>query len=432
MGADTVFPSYVCKIITVSRASRPPPARASRPSALLIRFFAPAIAFLLAAAVAAVLARVGVLNDGRWLALHLAFLGGVSQLVLGAGQYFVAAFLATDPPPRPLVGAQLICWNAGTVLVAVGVPTGATSVAAVGAALIAAGLVLFAVGLRDMQRRSLQRARWAVRWYYACAAFLGAGVLAGLGLAMGVSWPWGSLVGAHLAFNLAGWLGTAIIGTLHTFHPSLTHTRLRYAGLQGPTFAAWTAGTAALAGGLAAGIVELAVLGWLALGVAAGLLSVNLIASVRVAPRPLSLSAQLVTLAQAFLLAGVAVGTIGALHGDVLAEPRRDALAVLLLAGWLGLTVLASLVHLLTLLAHIRDLSRARHRPPSRPAGDRMLVALAVLAITTLAAAQLAPAAPLLGAGALGVVILYAVLGVHVLVLAARAPLRSPSRRPSR
>lgn len=426
----------MCKIGAVSRAPRPPSARASRPSDLLIRFFAPAITFLLAACVAAVLGRAGVLADGRWLALHLAFLGGVSQLVLGAGQYFVAAFLATDPPSRPLVAAQLICWNAGTVLVAVGVPTANTAVAAGGAALIAAGLVLFALGLRDMQRRSLQRARWAVRWYYACAAFLGAGALAGVGLAVGVSWPWGSLLGVHLALNLAGWMGTAIIGTLHTFHPSLTRTRLRHEALQGPTFAAWTAGAAALAGGLAAGIAEIAVFGWLALGVAAGLLSVNLIASVHVAPRPLSLSAQLVTLAQAFLLAGVSVGTIGALHGDVLAEPRRGALAVLLLAGWLGLTVLASLVHLLTLLAHIRDLSggrpRLRPRPRSRPTADRVIVTLAALAITTLAAAQLAPAAPLLRSGALGVVVLYAVLGAHVLVLAARALLRFPSRRPLR
>lgn len=420
----------MCKVRSVPRAPRLRSARASRPSELLIRFFAPAITFLLAAAVAAVLARAGLLADGRWLALHLAFLGGVSQLVLGAGQYFVAAFLATDPPSRPLVGAQLICWNAGTVLVAVGVPIGATTVAAVGGVLIAAGLALFAVGLRDMQRRSLQRARWAVRWYYACAAFLAAGVLAGLGLALDVPWPAGSLLGAHLALNLAGWLGTAIIGTLHTFHPSLTHTRLRYAALQGPTFAAWTAGTAALGGGLAASIAELAVLGWLALGLAAGLLSVNLIASVRVAPRPLSLSAQLVTLAQGFLLAGVSVGTIGALHGDVFAEPRRGALAVLLLAGWLGLTVLASLVHLLTLLAHVRDPSDARPRP--RPTGDRVLVALAALAITTLAAAQLAPEAALLRPGALGVVILYGVLGGHVLVLAARALLRFPSRRPLR
>jgi hypothetical protein len=30
-------------------------------------------------------------------------------------------------------------------------------------------------------------------------------------LARGVSWPHGSLLGAHLALNIAGWLGTAIV-----------------------------------------------------------------------------------------------------------------------------------------------------------------------------------------------------------------------------
>lgn len=408
---------------------RPLPVGGARPSDLLVRFFAAAIVFLLAAVATSLLHEAGVLADGRWLALHLAFLGGVSQLVLGAGQFFVGAFLATGPPPRLLVRAQLACWNAGTILVAVGVPTHVATVAAVGGALIAAGLVLFAVGLRGMQRRSLQRARWAVRWYYAGAGFLGAGVLAGLGLALGVAWPLGSLLGAHLALNLAGWFGTAIVGTLHTFHPSLTHTQLRFARLQGPTFTAWTGGTAALAAGLAFGIAPIVLVGWLALGLAAGLLIANLAASLLAAPRPLSLPARLITVAQAFLLAGVALGIFGALGDDVLAEPRRAALAVLLLAGWLGLTVLASLLHLLAVLARVRDLSRAMPLP--RPARDRALVALAAVAVSALAAARLATADSLLAPIAVGLALLYAVLGGHVLLLAARALLRPKSKRPS-
>jgi nitrite reductase (NO-forming) len=397
-----------------------------RPSDLLVRFFAAAIMCLLAAVIAGLLARAGMLANGRWLALHLAFLGGVSQLVLGAGQFFVAAFLATDPPSRPLIRAQLACWNVGTVLVVAGVPTHRPGVAVAGAVLIAVGLALFAAGLRDMQRRSLQRARWALRWYYACAGFLGVGVLVGVALDVGLAWSAGSLLGAHLALNLAGWLGTAIIGTLHTFHPSLTRTRLRFARLQGPTFAAWSAGTAALAIGLAWDVAPVVVAGWLSLGVAAGLLSANLVASIRVAPRPLSLAAQLVTLAQAFLLAGVTVGLVGALHGDALAEPRRGVLAVLLLAGWLGITVLASLVHLLVLLGHVRDLSRPRSRP--RPARDRALVALAACAISALAAGQVASVQALRVTGVIAVVLLYGVLGAHVLASAGRALAPRPRR----
>jgi hypothetical protein len=69
---------------------------------------------------AGLLGRAGVLGDARWLGLHLALLGDVSQLVLGAGQFFVAAFLATEPLSLALVRAQLTCWNVGAILVALG------------------------------------------------------------------------------------------------------------------------------------------------------------------------------------------------------------------------------------------------------------------------------------------------------------------------
>ena len=68
--------------------------------------------------------------------------------------------------------AQLGVWNGGTVLVAVGVTLHATLVVAAGAGLILGGLALFTAALVAMQRRSLQRARWAFRWYQASAAGL--------------------------------------------------------------------------------------------------------------------------------------------------------------------------------------------------------------------------------------------------------------------
>lgn len=144
-----------------------------RPSDLLAAFFAAALVMLAAAAAAGIAHAIA--GDARlhWLALHLALLGGVFQLVLGAGQFFVCAYLATTPPSRRLVAAQLAVWNAGTVLVAVGVPTATTALVDAGGLLVAAGLALFGGALRAMQRRSLQRARWAVRWYQACAACSG-------------------------------------------------------------------------------------------------------------------------------------------------------------------------------------------------------------------------------------------------------------------
>ncbi|HWK25521.1 MAG TPA: hypothetical protein VNS09_03110 [Solirubrobacter sp.] len=359
-------------------------AKRQRPSDLLAVFIKAGLAYLIAAAVVAAIHTLAGWEPGHWIALHLAFVGGVSQLVLGAGQFFAGAFLATDPPSRALVRTQLGTWNAGAVLVAVGVPTDVAPLTIAGAVALVAGLVAFLAGLRSLRRRSLQSVPWAVRWYEACAAFLGVGVLAGVLMATSVRWPWGNLLDAHVALNVGGWFGTAIVGTLHTFFPSLTQTQLRHPRLQRPTFACWTLGVAALAAGAAFGADPLRTAGWAALLVAAALLCANLTASLLAAPRPLSLPARLIAVAQAFLVPGLYLASTGA---------PRAATAAVLLAGWLGLTVLGSLLHLLALLARVRDFRRPLPRP--RPARDVTLVAAVSVGVVGLALG-VGPAAVLL------------------------------------
>ncbi|MEO6857144.1 MAG: hypothetical protein ABI323_00940, partial [Solirubrobacteraceae bacterium] len=322
----------------------------------------------------------------HWIALHLALLGGVSQLIVGAGQFFSCAFLATDPPSRRMIGAQLLAWNTGTALVAVGVPTAITPLVDAGGLLLGIGLVLFAISLRDMQRRSLQRARWALRWYQACAVCLGLGGLLGLLLARDTSWPHGSLLGAHLALTLGGWLGTAIIGTLHTFFPSLTATTLRHPRLQGPTFTLWLLGVGELALGAAIGADAVIAAGWVTLLLAAALLELNLLASLRGASATLALPARLIALAQTFLPAGLLLALVVTLKAGGAAPfvgPARSALAALLLVGWIGLTVAGSLLHLLAILARVRSFARAI--PASHPALDRSLTAAAGIGVGGLA-----------------------------------------------
>lgn len=394
-----------------------------RPTDLLAAFFLAALAFLLAGGVVAVLDAAGLAGrDGRWLALHLALLGGVSQLVLGAGQFFATAFLATDPPPRGLVRAQLASWSAGTLALAVGVPTGAQALVDLGGLAILAGLALFAVALAGLERRSLQRAAWAVRWYHASAASLALGALVGVALARGAAWTHGSLLGAHLALNLAGWLGTAIVGTLHTFFPSLTHTRLPRPRLQGPTFTAWLGGVAALAAGAAFHAGAAVAAGWALLAIAAGLLAVNLAGCARAAQPPLGLPVRLVGAGQGFLAAGLLVALV-ALIADgpwaPLAGSWRDALAALLLAGWVGLTVAGSLLHLLAVLRRVRHLGEPMPAPRPRP--DAVTALLAVTAVAALAASRvpaldaIAPAAEALTA------VVASLLAARILALAVRA-----------
>lgn len=389
---------------------------------MLAAFFAVAIAFMLAGAAAAVLNAAGMVGwYGHWLALHLVLLGGVSQLILGAGQFFSTAFLATDPPGRRMAGAQLASWSAGAILVAVGVSTGHSLLTDIGGAAVIAALGLFATALWQLERRSLQRARWAIRWYYACAASLGLGAVIGIAMARGADWPYGSLLGAHLALNLAGWLGTAIVGTLHTFYPSLTQTRLRRPRLQRPTFVAWTTGVAVLAYAYAFDVEGAVTIGWTALTIAALLLVVNVGGCARAAERPLSLAARLVRVGQAFLLAGLLVALVKVV-GDGPYAPvygtSRNTLAVLLLAGWVGLTVAGSLLQLLGVLHRVRDFTRTP--PGPTPTAD---LALTTCAATALGAFALSGASSMEGLrtpAVIAVVAVACVIAVRILTLAAR------------
>ncbi|MQA76332.1 MAG: hypothetical protein GEU88_18730 [Solirubrobacterales bacterium] len=392
-------------------------------------FFVCGIAFLAAGAAARIANAVGDWPWGRWLALHLAFVGGVSQLVIGASQFFAGAFLATDPPPRALVRAQLASWNVGAIVLAVAVPARAAAPTWIAVGVLLAGLGLYAVAMVAMRRRSLRRAPWATRWYAAGAGFLALGIVAGALLARGVAWVHGDLLAAHMALNLAGWFGAAIVGTLHTFYPSLTQTPLRHPRLQGVALAGWAGGVLSLALGYGWSLEWLALAGWLALVLAGLALSVNVAASVRAAPRPLSLPARVVGLAQLFLLAGLllaAATAIDAGPAHALAGSTRAAVGTLLVAGWIGLTVLGSLLHLLAVVVRVRDFSSAM--PIPRPGRDRLLALLAALGVTGLALSQLAALAGWRVPATIVLLGVYVLLGGRVGMLAARVLIRA---RPS-
>jgi nitrite reductase (NO-forming) len=393
-------------------------------------FFVCGIAFLVAAALAALIDAVSPWSWGRWLALHLAFVGGVSQLVLGASQFFAGAFLATDPPPRRLVRAELLAWNLGAVVLAVAIPRGAGVAIWFAVALLLVSLVIWSTAIATMWRRSLRRSPWAVAWYCSGALFLGLGLVAGSLLAHGVPWSQGNLLGAHMALNLAGWFGGAIVGTLHTFYPSLTQTQLRHPRLQGLAFAAWTGGVAALAVGYAWALDPLAVAGWLALCVGALALLANVGACVAGARAPLSLAARVVGVAQPFLLAALLVAAASALGrgpSQALVGAPRATVGTLLVAGWIGLTVLGSLLHLLAVVVRVRGGFAAR-MPASRPRLDSAIAAAAIAAIAALALAQGAGLDALHDPARALLLSVYAVLGARVAQLAARVVVRA---RPS-
>lgn len=402
-----------------------------RPADLLAAFFLAAIVFFLAGAIVAILTALDAIGwYGHWLTLHLVLVGGVSQLILGAAQFFSTAYLATDPPSKSMVRAQLATWNSGTVLLAAGVPADLPVLTDLGGLLLLGGLALFGVSLRRLERRSLQTARWTIRWYYACAASLAVGALIGVAMARGLVWTHGSLLGAHLALNLLGWLGTAIIGTLHTFYPSLTHGLLKHPRLQGPTFCFWLGGVALLALGEAFGLDALGVLGWVAMTIAAGLLTVNIVASARAAQDPISLAARLVGAAQVFLPAGMILAlAMLAIEGPdaALQGPWRAALSVLLIGGWIGMTVAGSLLHLLTVLKRVRNLMLAM----PQPANSRDIVQATALtvSIAVLALSKLPELAGLGTPATVAALICAAPVAAKILTLAFQALFHTPPKR---
>ncbi|MBS1880869.1 MAG: hypothetical protein JST31_15265 [Actinobacteria bacterium] len=393
-----------------------------RPTDVVGSFFVCGLAFLAAAAAAAVVQALDPWPWGRWLALHLAFAGGVSQLVLGASQFFAGAFLATDPPPRRLVRGQLFAWNLGAIILAVAIPldAGASIWLAVGLMLVA--LALWGAAIAAMWRRSLRHSAWAVAWYCSGAAYLGLGVVVGSLMAHGVFWSHGSLLGAHMALNLGGWFGAAIVGTLHTFYPSLTQTQLRFPRLQALSFAAWTGGVAALAVGEAWALDPVVVAGWLALCLASVLLLVNVFSSWRRASGPVSLAARVVGVAQPFLLAALVVASAVAIDqgpGQVLVGSSRTVVGTLLVAGWIGLTVLGSLLHLLAVVVRVRGGFHAR-MPDPRPRLDAAVAVLGAIATAALALAQGTTLDGLDGPARLLLLAVYAYLAARIAQLAGR------------
>ena len=401
-----------------------------RPTDVVSAFFICGIGFLLAAAAVGIAQWIAPWPWGHWLALHLAFVGGVSQLVLGATQFFAGAFLATDPPPRVLIRAQILYWNAGVILLAIAVPERADTLIWLAVGLLVGGLAAWAMAIAAMRRSSLRRSPWATRWYVSATCFLGLGMVAGSLLARGVPWSHGDLLGAHMTLNLAGWFGASIVGTLHTFFPSLTQTQLRFPRLQKVAFIAWIGGVAALAAGYGWALEPLALAGWLGLCAGAIALLANVVASLRDAERPLSLPARIVGAGQPFLLAGLLVATVSAIEDgplNAVTGSTRTTVGTLLVSGWIGLSVLGSLTHLLAVVVRVRGGFAAR-MPAARPRLDGFIAALAVVGIAALALSQSLGLDGVRNPAVVALLAAYAMLAGRVAVLAGQVLLRA---RPS-
>lgn len=350
-----------------------------------------------------------------WAGLHLVFVGGISQLIIGTAQFFAGAFLASGPPPRSIVGRQLVAWNIATWLILSGEALEVDPLVDLGAVFLLAGLAFFVQGLRDLRRRSLQTRPWATRWFMTCAAALSLGTILGVLLAHDSALG-RDLLGAHITLNVGGWMGIAIVGTLHTFFPSLTETMLRFPRLEPPTFACWCGGVALLAAGLGAGIDPISAAALVAMSAAAVMLGVNLVASVRAAGG-FDLSPRLLLAGHMCLIGALAIASVQSLTDGSLTQlsmSERKGIGTLLVGGWVGLTVVGSLLHLVPILVRVRNFAA----PPPAPAAawTVLLAPLAFVAVTWRAGAELADVDLLSRSGAIAFVLVYIALGGQVMI----------------
>ena len=389
-----------------------------RPSDVLVAHYFAAVVFLIAAAVVAAVDWIDPFIHGRWLAVHLALVGGVSQLVVASSQFFAGAFLSTDMPPRRLIRTQLVLWNVGSIVLLGGMVAELRPAIDLGATMLLAAIVVAIGGLVTMQRKSLQQRRRMIRWYYTCAGFFIAGLVVGVMMGVGATWTHGRLLSAHLTLMLAGWLGTAIFGTLHTFYPSLTQTVLRFPRLEPVTYWCWVTGVVLLAVGYGATQSILVISGWAVMLIAACLLSANLIGSLS-GLRNAETPALLVTVAQLALVAGMLSALIAAVAHDGVSPvgATRAGIATLFLFGWIGLTVLGSMLRLLSVVARARNMSI----PPPKLYLPRALAGVAALGVCFAAVGQFSSDNGLWRAGAALLIVTYVACGLQIIAFAVRA-----------
>ena len=137
-----------------------------------------AAAFTTAAVVAAIVRIAKPFGHGWWLVAYLALVGGLSQLLLGPGLNAIASSTGRAPGVKTS-SAQLVLWNAGTALVAIGVLAGTSAGVIAGSVLLLAALGSFAVSLG---RTGPVTRGWPLG-YLVLVLFLVSSVFTGAGLA---------------------------------------------------------------------------------------------------------------------------------------------------------------------------------------------------------------------------------------------------------
>lgn len=169
------------------------------------------------------------LKDSTWLMVHFLLLGAVTNALFIWSWHFAGAILRVPQADRADEIMRLALLNLGIVAVAIGVPTDSPAIVSVGAVFVAAAVGLHARAiLRELKRSLPSPYSFTADAYLAASGLLVAGIVIGalMELVDFSDATKARVVLAHVSFNLLGWVGIPILGTIVTLWPTMLRTRI--------------------------------------------------------------------------------------------------------------------------------------------------------------------------------------------------------------
>ncbi len=169
------------------------------------------------------------IKDSSWLMVHLLLLGAVTNALFIWSWHFAGAILRVPQADRADEIMRLAVLNLGVAAVLIGATTEAPVVAVVGVLFVGAAVVMHALAIRRAARRSLPSPyAFTADAYLLASSLLVLGIFLG-GLMEAVGFDDATkarVVLAHVTFNLLGWIGIPILGTIVTLWPTMLRTRI--------------------------------------------------------------------------------------------------------------------------------------------------------------------------------------------------------------
>lgn len=167
--------------------------------------------------------------NARWLMVHTFTLGAITNALFIWTEHFAAAILRFRPDPkRHGEIALLALLNSGIALTVAGMLTGIIPLLFLGVTLLCVAVAGHGIRLgRSLQKALPARFTVVVQAYVAAAILLLPGLVFGYLMATGLPPRWHiAALGAHVSFNILGWVALPIVATLLTLWPTILRAPL--------------------------------------------------------------------------------------------------------------------------------------------------------------------------------------------------------------